>query len=75
MRTNNSTPICIICRTHNRNAGFGIQYEHGVHICMECALDLAEFITVFSEEYEIYPSHMCPTNTRKERHVTHDDGD
>ncbi len=75
MRKNYAPPICCICRTYNRKAGIGIQVENGVHICMECASDISEIVKNFSEEYDIYTNKLCITESRKERHETHDDGD
>ena len=36
MSNKNTTPFCVICRTHNRN-GAGITSSDGVHLCLDCA--------------------------------------
>ena len=36
-RKNINIPCCVICRTRNHRAGFGITFGSGAHICMECA--------------------------------------
>jgi hypothetical protein len=44
MVTKEYAPYCVICRTHNHKAGYGIAFENGTHICMECALDVYDIL-------------------------------
>lgn len=39
-----NTPFCVICRTHNHRAGYGINIGNGPHICMECAEYIHDFL-------------------------------
>jgi len=44
-------PYCDICKTHNHNAGYGIAFDNGAHICMECALNICDMLrNCFGEE-------------------------
>ena len=43
-------PYCVICRTHNHKAGYGIEFKNGTHICMECALDVYDILDDFFRE-------------------------
>ncbi len=49
-RNNNYIPCCVVCHTRNYNAGFGISFEGGAHICMECAEGIHSIIEQWHEE-------------------------
>lgn len=38
------TPLCAICKQHNLGAGFGLSISNGVHICMDCAIDIHNIV-------------------------------
>lgn len=50
-RKNTNIPYCVICHTRNYNAGFGISFEGGSHICMECAEGIHGIIEQWHEEH------------------------
>lgn len=39
-----NAPFCVICRTHNHRAGYGLNIGNGPHICMECAEGIHDFL-------------------------------
>lgn len=52
-------PICAICKTRNQNCDYGIQIFNGVHICMDCAVDIHNIVEDF---YREDPQHCtCPS--------------
>ena len=37
-------PYCDICKTHNHKSGYGIAFDNGAHVCMECALNICDML-------------------------------
>ena len=71
MRNNNYAPYCVICQTRNHEAGCGVDFENGIHICMDCATGISSaVIRYFAEHKEIY--HAYHENIDEDE-VTFDD--
>lgn len=64
-------PYCDICKTHNHKAGYGIAFENGAHICMECALDIYDMLDDWFREQA---THVEKTENAEEN-TAHGGGD
>ena len=59
-RKNHNVPCCVICKTRNHRAGFGISFGSGAHICMECAESIHDLME------DLYEEHKVPFTCREQ---------
>ena len=75
MRNKKYAPYCVICRSRNYQAGFGIDIENHAHVCMDCAINISSIAMNFIAEHtELYHDNGCYADVVA-KDATYDDGE